>query len=279
MRAADAAPGAWVVYRSHPEAQGEDGEVVRVVGDGPTVMVRYKNGPQAGETVATHAEDLTPGWEVDAVSREDTMRDAIALAFEGCGEAWTDDASGDRLAQVAAEAAERVLPAEPEPAERGTPEDAVGWLRSAAGALDTALRGYEPDDWRDAVRLLYALRKVTARLAALDAGLVRWLYLNGEHGHHQTLDGVGAFSITRGRAKERWQVEPAVRDYVESRLEETGEEPDWEQVVAWVLEVMPTGTSVSVKKTPLRDAGLDVADYYASEPGSLQVGLPRPDVT
>lgn len=58
MNAADLAPGDGVVYRSHPGAAAEDGEVVRVVGAGPMVMVRYRNGPQAGNVCATHADDL-----------------------------------------------------------------------------------------------------------------------------------------------------------------------------------------------------------------------------
>ena len=39
---------------------------------------------------------VTPSWE--------QLTTAIALEFEGCGEAWIDDSSGDRLASVAADA-------------------------------------------------------------------------------------------------------------------------------------------------------------------------------
>ena len=39
---------------------------------------------------------VTPSWE--------RLTTAIALEFEGCGEAWIDDSSGDRLASVAADA-------------------------------------------------------------------------------------------------------------------------------------------------------------------------------
>lgn len=214
-------------------------------------------------------------------AREDRLRDAILEAFMGQGEAWTTDESGDTLAAVAAQAAERVLPPEPEqPVEPETPEDAVAAARAAGKALSSALAGYEPEDWRDAVRLLHALRAAVEVLRVSDASLVRWLYLHGEHGQHQLLDGVGAFSITRGRSKERWQVAPAAQDYVEAQIiARDGEVPDPRQVVEWVLEVLPSGESVSVKKTPLRKAGLDVDDYYTSEPGSLQVGLPRPEVT
>lgn len=159
----------------------------------------------------------------------------------------------------------------------GTPQDAVAWLRSAADALDKALLGYEEEDWRDAVRLLLDLRKVTTTLGQADASIVRWLYLHGEHGHHLVIDGVpGNVSIGRGRSKERWQVAEAAQDYVEQRIiQNDGEAPDPRQVVAWVLEVLPSGESAKVRKTPLRDAGLEVADYYHSEPGSLTVGLPK----
>lgn len=53
-------PGHAVVYRPrHPDAQPEDGTVVRVSADGATVMVAYRNGPQAGKTCSTSAADLT----------------------------------------------------------------------------------------------------------------------------------------------------------------------------------------------------------------------------
>ena len=39
---------------------------------------------------------IKPSWE--------RLTTAIALEFEGCGEAWIDDLSGDRLASVAADA-------------------------------------------------------------------------------------------------------------------------------------------------------------------------------
>ena len=158
--------------------------------------------------------------------------------------------------------------------EPGTPEDAVAWARSAADALNTALKGYSPEDWTDAARLLYALRKVTGTLHALDAGLVQWLYLHGEHGIHLRVDGIpGDLSITRGRAKERWEGEAAVRDYVGARIRALGGEvPDPEQVIEWVLEVVP---AAKCRVTPLRTVGLDVEDYRTSEPGNLQVGLPK----
>lgn len=156
----------------------------------------------------------------------------------------------------------------------GTPEDAVAWARSAADALNTALKGYSPEDWTDAARLLYDLRKVTGTLHALDAGLVQWLYLHGEHGIHLRVDGIpGDLSITRGRAKERWEGEAAAKDYVGARIRALGGEvPDPEQVIEWVLEVVP---AARCRVTPLRAAGLDVEDYRVSEPGSLQVGLPK----
>lgn len=155
----------------------------------------------------------------------------------------------------------------------GTPEHAVGMVRDVAEALDVVMAGYEPDDWRDAVRLLHALRRGIERLRTVDAHLVRWLYFHGEHGQHQTLDGVGPFSITRTRAKERWDVQGTARDYVEAKIGETGGEmPDPLQVVSWVLEVV---SSSACRKTAVRAAHLDVEDYYSSEPGNPQVSLPR----
>lgn len=157
-----------------------------------------------------------------------------------------------------------------------TPEERVDAAQRAADALDEALAGYGPEDWTDAARLLYRLRKVTATLSRLDASLVTWLYLHGEHGLHQQVEGIpGAVNITRGRAKERWEAEAAVRDYVEAQIvARDGEAPDPLEVVEWVLAVVPATPSTSLRKTPLRDAGLDVQDYYTSEPGSLSVGLP-----
>lgn len=157
-----------------------------------------------------------------------------------------------------------------------TPEERVDVAQRAADALDEALMGYGPEDWTDAARLLYRLRKVTTTLGRLDASLVTWLYLHGEHGLHQQVEGVpGAVNITRGRAKERWEAEAAVRDYVEARIRANeGEAPDPLEVVEWVLRVVPATASTSLRKTPLREAGLDTGDYYTSEPGSLSVGLP-----
>lgn len=59
MHLSDVKPGMGVVYRpAHdPHAPGEDGEVERI--SGRLVMVRYRNGPQAGKTCATHPADLT----------------------------------------------------------------------------------------------------------------------------------------------------------------------------------------------------------------------------
>ena len=166
---------------------------------------------------------------------------------------------------------------DPQPAP-GTPEDAVTQVSAAAAALNEALLGYGPDEWQEAVRLLHDLRKATAVLATADASLVRWLYLHGEHGIHLRVEGVpGDVAITRGRAKERWEGTAAAQDYVARRIiENDGELPDPEQVVEWVLEVVPAS---KCRVTPLREHGLEVEDYRTSEPGNLQVTLPRPDLT
>lgn len=59
MRAEDCYEGQPVIYRAHPGAPAEDGEVVRVNSES-TVMVAYRNGPQAGKTCSTRARDLEP---------------------------------------------------------------------------------------------------------------------------------------------------------------------------------------------------------------------------
>lgn len=56
MKLEDVNVGMWVVYRPHPDAQLEDGEVTAIRGD--LVMVRYKGDRHAK---ATYARDLEPG--------------------------------------------------------------------------------------------------------------------------------------------------------------------------------------------------------------------------
>lgn len=61
MKLEDVTVGQWVVYAPRPGVEtGEDGEVVEVR-DGGYVMVRYRNGLQAGKVCATRAADLQPG--------------------------------------------------------------------------------------------------------------------------------------------------------------------------------------------------------------------------
>ena len=56
MEIEDVRVGQWVIYRAHPSARAEDGEVTEVRGN--LVMVRY-----AGDrgSKATYARDLEPG--------------------------------------------------------------------------------------------------------------------------------------------------------------------------------------------------------------------------
>lgn len=168
-----------------------------------------------------------------------------------------------------------------DPGDAASPEDCVAAVLAAAGRLNEALLAYAPEHWHDAARLLDRLRTATARLGALDASLVQWLYLHGEHGLHQQVDGIaGPVNITRGRSKERWAAPEAISEYVDRKIIANGSEvPDPSEVMAWVLEVLPATQSSSLRKTPLRDAGIDLEDFYWSEPGSLQVGLPKPDLT
>ena len=159
-----------------------------------------------------------------------------------------------------------------------TPEAAVSWIRSAVDSLNTAMKGYNPEDWTDAVRLLHELRKPLTLLRTLDATLSTWIYLHGEHGLHITVEGVpGEVTVGRGRKKERWAGAEAVQEYVGRRIEELGGEmPDPETVIEWVLEVVP---AASCRVTPLRDVGIDVNDYRTSEPGTITIGTPRPALT
>lgn len=161
--------------------------------------------------------------------------------------------------------------------EDGAPEDAVAWLRSAADALNTATKGYDPSDWRDALRLLHSLRVVTARISQVDANLARWLYLHGEHGQHQTLDGIpGPFYIGRGRDSERWESAAAVQEYVDRKVQQHEGEFTPESVVEWVLEILPATASTALRKTAIKAAGMELDLYYTSEPGRIRIDLPKP---
>lgn len=158
------------------------------------------------------------------------------------------------------------------------PEDAAAVVALAVTDLAEALTGYHADDWRDAVHLLRAVRASRHRLAALDDTLTRWLYLHGEHGQHQLIDGIpGQVAITRSRARERWDERGVLTDYIEAKIRANdGEAPDPLEVVSWVLEVASVGYC---RTTAVRAAGLDVADYRTSEPGKPSVSVPVDDLT
>lgn len=147
-------------------------------------------------------------------------------------------------------------------------------LELAVDALNTAMKGYEPP-WLDALDDLKKLRRSTALLSSLDALIVKHLYLKGEHGK-RTIDGLGEVWITRTRDGEKWAATAAVRAYVEQKiLANDGEMPDPEQVMEWVLEVVPAS---KLRVTPLRAVGLDVDEYRTSTPGKPSVTLPKPDL-
>jgi hypothetical protein len=91
------------------------------------------------------------------------MRDLIALKFEGWGEAWVDDESGDRLAHVATDAAMAVV-------------DAVLAARDAAVELLNGTRvalGHAEDKASDRLRDLVATRRDAAQAIAAEAKAVR----------------------------------------------------------------------------------------------------------
>lgn len=52
--------GDWVIYRPHPTAEAEDGEVTGIVGgtDSDLVLVRYRGDRHSK---ATYVQDLAPG--------------------------------------------------------------------------------------------------------------------------------------------------------------------------------------------------------------------------
>lgn len=78
---------------------------------------------EAAEIAAVSSGDKNPedSWAYNPKrkrNRVDQARAAIALAFEGQGEAWSDELSGDRLAEVATRAIEHLLdqpPVDPQP--------------------------------------------------------------------------------------------------------------------------------------------------------------------
>lgn len=153
-----------------------------------------------------------------------------------------------------------------------TPEDHVDWLGATAELLDEALAGYSPEDWTDAVRLLHALRKPIETLRRIDSNLSTWVYLHGEHGLHQQIEGIpGRVNVTRGRSKEKWAGKEAATAYVEAQITAIeGELPDPLQVVEWVTDVASIGYC---RKGKLREAGLDVDDFYESLPGTISVSI------
>lgn len=155
------------------------------------------------------------------------------------------------------------------------PLDLVREMLGRSHFLQREMLDYSAEDWRDAVRLLRDLREVTRELGKIDAQLVHWLYLHGEHGHHMQIDGVsGNVAIGRGRSKVRWAAREAVFDYVRARITANdGEMPDPNDVADWVMEVVPATESTALRKTPLRKMDLDPEDYCTSEPGSLQVSI------
>lgn len=201
----------------------------------------------------------------------------------GCGRSWNDDVSTSitpspsgrcpfEAFHANVEETQELDTPEPEPVPA---DDAVAAVRAAVDALNIAMRDYNPEDWVEALLLLRELRRTTAITGQLDASLVTWLYLHGEHGLHQQLPGIaGEVHIGRGRKRERWASQEAVRAYVAAKIEEIGGEfPDPATVVDWVLEVLPATASTSLRKTPIRAANLDLDEFYESLPGSPQVSV------
>lgn len=163
----------------------------------------------------------------------------------------------------------------PDDDEQPTIHDALATLAAGAAQLDRALfTELSETPWVDALHRLRDLRRTTQSLGRSDAAMVRHAYLTGEHGK-RVLDGLGEVYVGRGRAREKWQGEAAVREYVDHQITELGGEfPDPSEVIRWVLEVVPVTESTKLRTTPLKAAGLDPDDYRHSEPGTLSVSLP-----
>ena len=80
---------------------------------------------------------VTPSWE--------RLTTAIALEFEGCGEAWIDDSSGDRLASVAADAVLTLLPGKTEQELRDEIAEEIAEVTRTIRNAQLDAHGFIPD--------------------------------------------------------------------------------------------------------------------------------------
>ena len=80
---------------------------------------------------------VTPSWEL--------LTTAIALEFEGCGEAWIDDSSGDRLASVAADAVLTLLPGKTEQEVRDEIAEEIAEVTRTIRNAQLDAHGFIPD--------------------------------------------------------------------------------------------------------------------------------------
>ena len=80
---------------------------------------------------------VTPSWE--------RLTTAIALEFEGCGEAWIDDSSGDRLASVAADAVLTLLPGKTEQEVRDEIAEEIAEVTRTIRNAQLDAHGFIPD--------------------------------------------------------------------------------------------------------------------------------------
>lgn len=127
-------------------------------------------------------------------------------------------------------------------------------------------------DAEQSLRLLHLLRKAIDHARDVDAALVQHIYLAGEHGDVR-VEGLPPAKVQRARDRKNWDERGAVFAYLERRLDEhtfehDGEYPDPSTVASWVLEVV--GVSYC-RVTPLRDRGLDPADFCDETPGRISV--------
>lgn len=170
----------------------------------------------------------------------------------------------DRMAEVGGE---------PETPPTPTLATAVEMAAVLADQINTAALDGIPDaDWIEALRILHRLRDALDTLRSVDAGLVRHIYLTGEHGDTD-VPGLGRVKVARGRDRRDWDGRAVVQAVLDKQMEKRGGEmpnEPWE-VAEWLLEVLPVDRP---RITPLRALGLDPKAFCTDRPGPLGVQLP-----
>lgn len=159
--------------------------------------------------------------------------------------------------------------------EPGTLEVMVRCFALAAGDLHKSEDPWEDYDETALLAMLGILRASVRRAALLDDLLVAHL-----HQHHpwgkRVIDGIGEVNTRRRDAKVHWDTYGTAEAVVEAVMaERDGTLPDDPmEPVRWVLEAAAVDY---YRKGALRAYGLDPADYFTKEKGTLAVDVPVPD--